>query len=201
MERIVRNGKSSLLLQLADRIGNVVKEEESGSGVVSENVVAMTRIGQEFDEVGLKNNVHTLIVKNDEDLVGMDGGNEVIHVMNGVCNDPDVEGWNLNDCSSRLRELVLGNDCLQFVKKLKLVGFANLEKVEMGTGCYSESESGLFEVSGCEMLKSVMIGSGCCVDWNGFVMKNCGVEEVSIGDGCFVNCENTVFESECSVIR
>ena len=198
MERIVRDGKSSLLLQLADRIGNVVKEEESGSGVVSENVVAMTRIGQEFDEVGLKSNAHTLIVKNDEDLVGMDVGNEVIRVMNGVCNDPDIEGWNLNDCSSRLRELVLGNDCLQYVKKLKLVGFANLEMVEMGTGCYSESESGLFEVSECERLKSVVIGGGCCVDWSSFVLKNCGVEEVSIGDGCFVNCENTVFESECS---
>ena len=201
VERIVRDGKSSLLLQLADRIGNVVKEEESGSGVVSENVVAMTRIGQEFDEVGLKSNAHTLIVKNDEDLVGMDVGNEVIRVMNGVCNDPDIEGWNLTDCSSRLRELVLGNDCLQYVKKLKLVGFASLEKVELGSGCYSESESGLFEVSGCERLRSVVIGGGCCVDWSSFVMRNCGVEEVSIGDGCFMNCENTVFESLSSVIR
>ena len=200
VERIVRDGKSSLLYELADRIGNVVKEEESGSGVVSENVVAMTRIGEAFDEVGLKSNAHTLIVKNDEDLVGLDVGNEVIRVMNGVCNDPDIEGWNLNDCSSRLRELVLGNDCLQYVKKLKLVGFGNLEKVEMGSGCYSESESGLFEVSECERLKSVVIGGGCCVDWSSFVMRNCGVEEVSIGDGCFMNCENTVFESESSVI-
>ena len=200
MERIVRNGKSSLLYELADRIGNVVKEEVSGSGVVSENVVAMTRIGEAFDEVGLKSNAHTLIVKNDEDLVGLDVGNEVIRVMNGVCNDPDIEGWNLNDCSSRLRELVLGNDCLQYVKKLKLVGFGNLEKVEMGTGCYSESESGLFEVSGCERLRSVVIGSGCCVDWSSFLLKNCGVVEVSIGDGCFVNCENTVFESESPII-
>ena len=196
----MRDGKSSLLYELADRIGNVVKEEESGSGVVSENVVAMTRIGEAFDEVGLKSNAHTLIVKNDEDLVGMDVGNEVIRVMNGVCNDPDIEGWNLNDCSSRLRELVLGNDCLQYVKKLKLVGFGNLEKVEMGTGCYSESESGLFEVSGCERLRSVVIGSGCCVDWSSFLLKNCGVVEVSIGDGCFVNCENTVFESESPII-
>ena len=200
MERIVRDGKSSLLYELADRIGNVVKEEESGSGVVSENVVAMTRIGEAFDEVGLKSNAHTLIVKNDEDLVGLDVGNEVIRVMNGVCNDPDIEGWNLNDCSSRLRELVLGNDCLQYVKKLKLVGFGNLEKVEMGSGCYSESESGLFEVSGCERLRSGVIGGGCCVDWSSCVMRNCGVEEVSIGDGCFMNCENTVFESESSVI-
>ena len=194
-ERIVRNGKSSLLYELADRIGNVVKEEESGSGVVSENVVAMTRIGQEFDEVGLKSNEHTLIVKKDEDLVGLNAGNEVIRVMNGVCNDPDIEEWSLNDCSSHLRELVLGDDCLQYVSELKLVGFASLERVEMGMRCFGESECGLFEVSGCERLRSVKVGDGSCVDWSGFVVKDCGVEEVSIGDGCFVNCENTVFES------
>ena len=148
-ERIVRNGKSSLLYELADRIGNVVKEEERGSGVVSENVVAMTRIGEVFDEVGLKSNEHTLIVKKDEDLVGLDVGNEVIRVMNGVCNDPDIEEWSLNDCSSRLRELVLGDDCLQFVSELKLVGFASLVRVEMGMRCFCESEGGLFVVSGC----------------------------------------------------
>ena len=29
------------------------------------------------------------------------------------------------------------------------------------------------------------------------MMKDCdSIQEVSIGDGCFVNCENTVFESE-----
>ena len=201
MERIVRDGKSSLLLQLADRIGNVVKEEERGSGVVSENVVAMTRIGQEINEAGLKNNAHTLIVKNDEDLGGMDVAIEVIRVMNGVCNDPDIEGWNLSDCSSRLRELVLGNDCLQYVKKMKLVGFASLEKAEFGMRCLCKSEGGEFEVSECKRLKSVKMGDGCCEDWNSFTLKNCGVAEVSIGDGCFVNCESVVFESESSVIR
>ena len=30
--------------------------------------------------------------------------------------------------------------------------------------------------------------------WSGFVMKDCGVEEVEIGDGCFVDCEKAVFE-------
>ena len=194
-ERIVNAGNSWILLEMAKRIGNVVKEEERGSGVVSENVVAMTRIGEVFDEVGLKSNEHTLIVKKDEDLVGLDAGNEVIRVMNGVCNDPDIEEWSLNDCSSRLRELVLGDDCLQYVSELKLVGFASLERVEMGMRCFCESDGGLFEVSGCKRL-SVKVGDGSCVDWSGFVMKNCGVEEVSIGDGCFVNCENTVFESE-----
>ena len=195
-ERIVNAGNSWILLEMAKRIGNVVKEEASGSGVVSENVVAMTRIGQEFDEMGLKSNEHTLIVKKDEDLVGLDAGNEVIRVINGVCNDPDIEEWSLNDCSSRLRELVLGDDCLQYVSELKLVGFASLEKVEIGMRCCCESDGGLFEASGCKRLRSVKVGDGSCVDWSGFVMKNCGVEEVNIGDGCFMNCENTVFESE-----
>ena len=194
-ERIVNAGISWILLEMAKRIGNVVKEEESGSGVVSENVVAMTRIGQEFDEMGLKSNEHTLIVKKDEDLVGLDAGNEVIRVMNGVCNDPDIEEWSLNDCSSRLRELVLGDDCLQYVSELKLVGFGSLERVEIGMRCFCESDGGLFEVSDCNKLKSVRMGNGCCVHWGEFVMKDCGVEEVSIGDGCFVKCENTVFES------
>ena len=191
-ERIVRNGKSSLLIQLADRIGNVVKEEESGSGVVSENVVAMTRIGQEMESW---NDAYTVIVKKEEDLVGLDAGNEVIRVMNGVCNDPDIEEWSLNDCSSRLRELVLGDDCLQYVSELKLVGFGSLERVEIGMRCFCESESGCFEVSSCKRLRSVKVGDGSCVDWSGFVMMDCGVEEVSIGDGCYMNCENTVFES------
>lgn len=195
-ERIVNAGISWILLETAKRIGNVVKEEESGSGVVSENVVAMTHIGREFDEMGLKSNEHTLIVKKDEDLVGPDTGNEVIRVMNGVCNDPDIEEWSLNDCSSRLRELVLRDDCLQYVSELKLVGFASLERVEIGMRCCCESDGGLFEVSGCKRLRSVKVSDGSCVEWKGFVMKDCGVEEVSIGDGCFMNCENTVFESE-----
>ena len=71
----------------------------------------------------------------------------------------------------------------------------------MGMRCFCESEGGLFEGSGCKKLKSVKVGDGSCVDWSGFVMKDCGVIEVSIGDGCFVNCENTVFESASSVIR
>ena len=60
---------------------------------------------------------------------------------------------------------------------------------------------GCFEVSDCDKLRSVKMGDGCCVKWSSFVMKNCGVEDVSIGDGCFMNCENTEFESERSGIK
>ena len=75
-------------------------------------------------------------------------------------------------------------------------GLKCLEKMEFGSGCMCKSEGGVFEVSECEKLKSVVVGGGCCVNWSSFTLKNCGVIEVSIGDGCFVSCESVVFEGE-----
>ena len=51
-------------------------------------------------------------------------------------------------------------------------------------------------MSDCNALKRVSIGDECCSEWSEFVLKNCSVEEVSIGDGCFVYFQNTVFEGE-----
>ena len=187
----MREGNSSLLYELAKQVGTVVSDGKKGNEPVSENVVAMSVIGS-----GVESKRRVLSVRNDEDLVLFNGETEVIRIASASCNDPDIESWDLYDCS-RLRELVLGSECLQYVKKMKLVGFESLEKVEMGSGCYSKSESGLLEVSGCEKLKCVVIGGGCCVKWSSFVMRDCGVEEVSIGDGCFVSCEKSVFESGC----
>ena len=75
----------------------------------------------------------------------------------------------------------------------------SIEEVSIGNGSFANCEGGEFEVSECERLGRMIVGSGCCVNWSSFVLRNCGVEEVSIGDGCFVSCENTVFESECSI--
>ena len=123
-----------------------------------------------------------------------------IEMKPGLCNDSQIQEWNLS-AYSKLVELVVGDDCLQFLRELKLSGLKCLERVDIGMGCMCKSEGGVLEASGCERLRSVKMGDGCCVKWSSFVMKNCGVEEVSIGDGCFVSCENTVFESASSVIR
>ena len=189
----MREGNSSLLYELAKQVGTVVSDGKKGNEPVSENVVAMSVIGS-----GVESKRRVLSIQSDEDLVLFNGETEVIRIASASCNDPDIESWDLYDCS-RLRELVLGSECLQYVNELVLNEFRCLEKVEMGSGCYSKSESGLLEVSGCAKLKSVVIGGGCCVKWSSFVMRDCGVEEVSIGDGCFVNCENTVLESGCLV--
>ena len=91
-----------------------------------------------------------------------------------------------------LKELVVGKGCLKYVNGLKLIGREYLERVEIGDDCFSKAE-GKLEVRDCLKLKSVTIGWNCCALWKEFLLLNCGVESVEIGDGCFVNCERTAF--------
>ena len=197
MERIQNKGNSSLLLQLAERVGNAA-EVRNPQSFRSQQV---NQPSLNVVEMNMMTDVHgtVLEIKTMRDFFKMSGRVTVIKMASGLCNDIAIQEWNLS-VFSKLVELVVDDNCLQFVKGLKLVGFVSLERVAIGMKCMCESE-GCFEVSDCEKLKSVVIGGDCCVKWSSFVMKNCGVEEVSIGDGCFVNCEKTVFESESSGIR
>ena len=192
MERIQNKGNSSLLLQLAERVENAA-EVRNPQSFRSQQV---TQPSLNVVEMNMMTDVHgtVLEIKTMKDFFKMSGRVTVIKMASGLCNDIAIQEWNLS-VFSKLVELVVGDNCLQFVKGLKLVGFVSLERVAIGMKCMCESE-GCFEVSDCGALRSVVIGCGCCVKWSSFVMRNCGVEEVSIGDGCFVNCENTVFESE-----
>ena len=186
VEQIRNTGNSLMLLQLAERVENAA--EMRNPQLVNQPSLNRTGMSTVTDVDGTVLEISTV-----KDFFKVNSRVTAIEMKPGLCNDSQIQEWNLS-AYSKLVELVVGNDCLQFVKGLKLVGFASLERVAIGMRCMCESD-GCFEVSDCEKLKSVVMGGGCCVKWSSFVMKNCGVEEVSIGDGCFVNCENTVFES------
>ena len=192
MEQIRNTGNSLLLLQLAERVGNTA--ETRNPQLVNQPSLNATETSAMTDVDGTVLEISTV-----KDFFKVNSRVTAIEMKPGLCNDSQIQEWNLS-AYSKLVELVVGDDCIQFVKGLKLVGFASLERVAIGMRCMCESD-GCFEVSDCEKLKSVVMGGGCCVKWSSFVMRNCGVIEVSIGDGCFVNCENTVFESESSGIR
>ena len=209
MVRIVNKGKSIILSKLADKVENT--EPDSAVGPSSGNVTTISITPNPMPlrqpqpsvvnvvPVSVVNKPieyeNELVVEEDEGIFYTESTTDRIVVKSGVSNHPDIREWDLSECE-RLVELVVGDNCLQYLDEWKLSGLKSLERVEIGMGCMCKSEGGVFEVSGCEKLRSVKMGDECCVKWSGFVMRNCGVEEVSIGDGCFVNCENTVFESE-----
>ena len=192
MEQIRNTGNSLLLLQLAERVENAA--ETRNPQLVNQPSLNATETSAITDVDGTVLEISTV-----KDFFKVNSRVTAIEMKPGLCNDSQIQEWNLS-AYSKLVELVVGDDCIQFVKGLKLVGFVSLERVAIGMRCMCESD-GCFEVSDCEKLKSVVIGGGCCVKWSSFVMKNCGVIEVSIGDGCFVSCEKTVFESASSGTR
>ena len=135
---------------------------------------------------------NTLVVKEDEDIFDLNEEVEVVEVMSGLCNHPDITSCDWDVCS-KLKELHIGDGCLENVMSFVLKDLVKLERVEIRCSCFTKAK-GRMEVSGCGLLKSVKIGRDSFEKWSGFVMRDCGVEEVEIGDGCFMFCENTVFE-------
>ena len=170
MERIRSAGKSSLIAELADRVGegrSVTVNNPSEVNMVPDTVIGGKPMIEPVNTVG------RVTVKNDNDFLLLDESVEVIEVKKGVCNDEDFEEWGMDEYV-RLRELIVGDECFQFVKDLRIVGLNALEKVEIGKQCFYKASGGVFEMRECEKLKSV-----------------------KIGDCSFVGVVSVVFESEC----
>ena len=172
MERIRSAGKSRLIADLADRVGEGRSVPVDNPSEV--NVAPATVIGG-YHVIEPVNMTSKVIVKCNKDFVLLDENVEGIEVKNGMCNNEVFEEWEMNEYV-RLRELIVGDECFQFVKDLKIMGLNALEKVEIGKECFCKVSGGVFEMRDCEKLKSV-----------------------KIGDGSFVGVMSVVFESECCV--
>ena len=167
METIRNTGKSSLLASLADRVEGKSSPMNSSKEV---NMDPVTAIGAEWATESIAGRV---IVKCNKDFVLLDESVEAIEVKNGMCSDEAIEYWEMSEYV-RLRELIVGDECFQFVKDVRIVGLNALEKVEIGKQCFCKASGGVFEMRDCEKLKSVRID-----------------------DGSFVGVMSVVFESEC----
>ena len=170
MERIRNAGNSDLLVSLVKRMGegrSVTMDNPSEVNMVPDTVIGFASVIEPVNMTGI------VIVKNDDDFVLLDEDVELIEVKNGMCNNEAFDEWNMDEYA-RLRELIVCNECFQFVKDLKIVGLNALEKVEIGKQCFCKASGGVFEMRDCEKVKSV-----------------------KIGDGSFVSVVGVVFESEC----
>ena len=118
-----------------------------------------------------------VIVKCNKDFLSLDDDVEVIEVKKGMCNNEAFEEWEMSEYV-RLRELIVGDECFQYVKDLKIVGLNALEKVEIGKQCFCKASGGVFEMRDCEKLKSVKIGDGSFVSVVSVVFESLFCDEV-----------------------
>ena len=91
IERIVKNGNSSTLYELAKRVGNAAPSKATTESM---NVVAMTMLNHPLGE-GMKMKTRVVIEKC-ADLVEGDDSTEGIEVRSGACDDPSVVKWRLD---------------------------------------------------------------------------------------------------------
>ena len=170
MERIRNAGNSDVLVSLVKRVGegrSVPMNNPSEVNMAPDTVIGFASA---IEPVNMTSKV---IVKCNKDFVSLDEDVEVIEVKNGMCNDDVFDEWSMDEYV-RLRELIVGDECFQFVRDLKIVGLSALEKMEIGKQCFCNASGGVFEMRDCAKLKSVRIG-----------------------DGSFVSVVSVVFESEC----
>lgn len=199
---LTEKGNSVLLLELAKKVGSMPGMVDGVTKSVAQshvNVVEMTTLGRENDLQSMDaieeepTNENVFVMEETGDFFLTYETSEGIVVKDGVGNDEVVGSWDMGLYKS-LRELIIGDGCFAYMAGLKLEVMDTLEKVEIGGECFSLAE-GTLEVVNCHKLKCLKIGSDSCVGWSEFVLKNCGVVEVEIGDGCFVYCEKVVVKN------
>ena len=201
MERISRLGYSAQLLALAQKLNQELPSQQSVNPsqhpVNPSHSIVQPSPSMNIDNdstVNVPRPLNTVVVREDVGIYDLNEEVEVVEVNSGLCNHPDTTSFDW-DVYTKLKELRIGDRCLENVMVFVLKDLKKLERVEIGCSCFTKAK-GRVEVSGCGLLKSVKIGKDSCGKWSEFVMRDCGVEEVEIGDGCFADCENTVFEGK-----
>ena len=169
MERLRITGKSRYLDELAERAGFALGTSTCSSA----QVIWSSDMFMEVQPVDRLNFLNVVIMKCDDDYYSLDRNVKVIITMKGVCNEAAFDAWNI--CQYvQLKELIVGDECFQYVKDLKIVGLNELEKMQIGKESFCKTRGGAFELKDCEALESVQIG-----------------------DGSFTGVMSVVFESEC----
>ena len=125
--------------------------------------------------------------KRDWDCVGKRVG--VIEVSNGCCNEEGLTELDLSGFVS-LRELKVGNECFEYVKKVNICGLRELERVCIGKNGLTRHKNGAgndpnrhFYLKNCPKLKSLKMGCFSFSDYSVCEIENVdALEVIEIGN-------------------
>ena len=175
MKRIRSDRKSSLLSSLADRVGNV------RSGCPSLNVVPATVIGEAV--------VKKVSIGSMNELRRIESNVTVIEVKSNCCNEGELDMLDLRRYAN-LKELIVGDECFENVKEVKLIGLHKLERVVIGKKSFTKKK-GIrnydpnchFYLKDCERVRELKIGSHSFEDYSVCEIENVpSMELKSTGD-------------------
>ena len=112
----------------------------------------------------------------------------VIEVSNGCCHEEGLKELDLRGFVN-LRELKVGDECFEYVKKVNICGLRELERMIVGSKSFTKEKEkwfskkdGRFYLKNCPKLRVLTIGLYSFSDYTVCEIENCGLEVIEIGD-------------------
>lgn len=160
---------------------NVEKVKEVEEEVVEEEEVNEEEVNEEEEEA--------------EEAEVQWENQQVIKLNDGFGNDPGITEWSRSAYQS-ITQILLGNDCLQFLTRLELKQYPCLEILTIGKNCCMKEKGELLIVE-CPSLRSILIGSKSCHSWVTLRLENCGnLQSIETGEDCFHDCGSLVLSGK-----
>lgn len=124
--RLLKNGDSSLLLELAKRVSasHQSTDDDSSDTMILISTVNKPKSDGAKELTSTKEKAHcekVFVMTVDRDFYQQRADLDAIQMSSNLCNDPDMECWRL-DVYPSLKALLIGDGCLGYLKKLSLEG-------------------------------------------------------------------------------
>ena len=160
---------------------NVEKVKEVEEEVVEEGEVNEEEVNEEEEEA--------------EEAEVQWENQQFIKLNDGFGNDPGITEWSRSAYQS-ITQILIGNDCLQFLTRLELKQYPCLEILTIGKNCCMKEKGELLIVE-CPSLRSILIGSKSCHSWVTLRLENCGnLQSIETGEDCFHDCGSLVLSGK-----
>lgn len=160
---------------------NVEKVKEVEEEVVEEEEVNEEEVNEEEEEA--------------EEAEVQWENQQVIKLNDGFGNDPGITEWSRSAYQS-ITQILIGNECLQFLTRLELKQYPCLEILTIGKNCCMKEKGELLIVE-CPSLRSILIGSKSCHSWVTLRLENCGnLQSIETGEDCFHDCGSLVLSGK-----
>ena len=160
---------------------NVEKVKEVEEEVVEEEEVNEEEVNEEEEEA--------------EEAEVQWENQQVIKLNDGFGNDSGITEWSRSAYQS-ITQILIGNDCLQFLTRLELKQYPCLEILTIGKNCCMKEKGELLIVE-CPSLRSILIGSKSCHSWVTLRLENCGnLQSIETGEDCFHDCGSLVLSGK-----
>ena len=120
---------------------------------------------------------------------------QVIKLNDGFGNDPGITEWSRSAYQS-ITQILIGNDCLQFLTHLELKQYPSLEILTIGKNCCTKEKGELLIVE-CPSLRTILIGSKSCPSWVTLRLENCNnLQSIETGEDCFRDCGSLILKGK-----